>query len=216
MNQQAPIRVLIADDHSMVRTGLRMFLMAFDDLELVGEVSNGLEAVRLAKQLKPDVILMDLIMPGMDGIRATGEIRERHPEVKVIALTSFSDAQLIHDALQAGASGALLKVATASELANAIRSVHAGNSILSPEITQMLIDAAPAPERIDVQLTRREKEVLALMTAGKTNAEISEALTLSLSTVKFHVSNILSKLNSRSRGEAILYNLKHNLTGNHK
>jgi len=174
-------------------------------------VSNGLEAVRMAEQVKPDIILMDLIMPAMDGVRATAEIRRRFPETRVIALTSFSEAQLIHDALQAGASGCILKTASAAELANAIRSAHIGNTILSPELSDLLLQAAPIAHYQDVQLTPREKEVLALMVAGKTNAEISEALTLSLSTVKFHVSNILSKLNTRSRGEAILYSLKHNL-----
>ncbi|HVN53329.1 MAG TPA: response regulator transcription factor [Anaerolineaceae bacterium] len=213
MISSKPIRVLIVDDHAMVRSGLRMFLMAFEDLELAGEAMNGIEAVRLAGLVKPDVILMDLIMPGMDGIRATAQIRKLHPQVRIIALTSFTDSNLIHEALEAGVSGYLFKDASAAELASAIRATYAGHSILSPEVTQaLLVYTAPPPDRLNIDLTGREKEVLTLMVEGKTNAEISEALTLSLSTVKFHVSNILSKLDAKSRGQAILFSIKHHLT----
>lgn len=214
MNTQKLIRILLVDDHAMVRSGLRIFLMAFDDFELVGEASNGVDAVRLAGQLKPDVILMDLIMPAMDGIHATKEIRSKNPQIRVIALTSFVEPQLIRDALEAGVSGYLFKSASASELASAIRSVDAGNSILSPEVTQELIHTTVEPVKID--LTPREYDVLELMVHGKTNAEISEALTLSLSTVKFHVSNILNKLDARSRSEAILFSLKNHLISSPK
>ena len=209
MKSQNAIRVLLADDHAMVRSGLRMFLLAFDDFELVGEASNGMEAARLAIQLEPDVILMDLIMPGLDGIHATKEIHSKNPQIGIIALTSFTDPQLIRDALEAGVSGYLFKSVSAGELASAIRSVHAGNSILAPEVTQALIHTTTEPVKID--LTPREYDVLELMVDGKTNAEISEVLTLSLSTVKFHVSNILSKLDVRSRSEAILFSLKNHL-----
>ncbi len=207
------IRVLVVDDHAMVRSGLRMFLMAFDDLELAGEAANGIEAVRMAGQVKPDVILMDLIMPGLDGIHATAQIRKLYPQVKIIALTSFTDSNLIQEALEAGVTGYLFKDTSAVELASAIRAAYAGHSILSPEATQALLASTiSAPEHLRIDLTGREKEVLTLMVAGKSNAEISSALTLSLSTVKFHVSNILSKLGSKSRGQAILYSIQHHLT----
>ncbi len=213
MISSKPIRVLIVDDHAMVRSGIRMFLMAFDDLELAGEAANGQDAVRAAGQYKPDVILMDLIMPVLDGIRATEQIRKLYPQVKVIALTSFTDPKLVQEALEAGVAGYLFKNTSAAELASAIRAAYAGHSILSPEVTQALLASAtpPPPERSDIHLTGREKEVLTLMVAGKTNAEISQALTLSLATVKFHVSHILTKLDSRSRGQAILVSLQHHL-----
>jgi two-component system, NarL family, response regulator LiaR len=211
MIKSNPIRILIVDDHAMVRSGLRMFLLAFDDLELAGEAVNGFEAVKLAGQLNPDVILMDLIMPSMDGIQATRQIHNRFPNIKIIALTSFTETQLIHDAVDAGVSGYLFKNVTANELANAIRSVHAGNSIFSPEVAQALVNQPPASESVLSELTAREREVLTLMTVGKSNAEISAKLTLSLSTTKFHVSNILSKLNVHSRGEAVSFAIKNHL-----
>ncbi len=210
MNQSDLVRILIADDHAMVRSGLRLFLMAFDDLELVGEAANGAEAVNLAESILPDVILMDLIMPNMDGIQATREIHLRFPQIKVIALTSFTEPQLIHDAIEAGVSGYLFKDATANELANAIRSVKAGNTIFSPEVTEALIVHEATSESY-FDLTSREREVLGLMVAGKSNAEISESLVIELSTTKFHVSNVLTKLNARSRSEAISIALKNHL-----
>lgn len=137
----APIRIMIVDDHAMVRSGLRTFLLAFDDLEFAGEASNGNEAVRLAGTIHPDLILMDLIMPGMDGLHATYELHKHFPEIKILALTSFSDTQLILDAIEAGVSGCMLKNTSANELANAIRSVMSGNSIFSPEVTQLIMNA---------------------------------------------------------------------------
>jgi NarL family two-component system response regulator LiaR len=211
MTSTDPIQILIVDDHPLVRSGLRMFLLAFDDLILSGEAANGFEAVALAAQLTPDVILMDLIMPTMDGIRATCEIHKKYPNIKVIALTSFSDPTLIREAIDAGFSGYLFKNATANELANAIRAVHAGNTIFSPEVAQELAKNPAPSETFYVQLTSREKEVLTLMTLGKGNTELSEELTLSVSTVKFHVSNILSKLNAKSRSEAISIALTNHL-----
>ena len=211
MTQVDPIRILIVDDHAMVRSGLRMFLLAFDDLALAGEAGNGLEAVALAGQLAPDVILMDLIMPSMDGLHAAHEIHQKFPQIKIIALTSFADPLLIRDAIDAGVSGYLFKNTSANELANAIRSVNAGISIFSPEVTRALVDHPPATESAYYELTSREKEVLSLMVSGMSNAEISETLTLSLSTTKFHVSNILSKLNVHSRGEAVSIALKNHL-----
>jgi two-component system, NarL family, response regulator LiaR len=213
MSQLNTIRILIADDHAMVRSGLRMFLMAFDDLELAGEAVNGSEAVTLAEKLIPDVILMDLIMPSLDGIQATHQIHRKNANIKIIALTSFTEPQLIHDAIEAGVSGYLFKDATANELANAIRSVYAGNTIFSPEVTQALVNQPTSLRLTFYDLTAREKEVLALMASGKSNAEISKLLTLSLSTTKFHVSNILSKLNAHSRGEAVSIAIKNHLVG---
>lgn len=202
---------MIVDDHAMVRSGLRMFLMAFDDLELAGEAPNGNEAVKLAEKIRPDVILMDLIMPGMDGLHAAYELHQKHPEIKVIALTSFSDPQLIHDAIEAGVSGYLFKNTSANELANAIRAVHAGNTIFSPDVTQLLMNAGDRKNQIDFDLTSREMDVLRLMVNGKNNQDISDILTLSLSTTKFHVSNILSKMNAHNRSEAISLAIKHRL-----
>jgi two-component system, NarL family, response regulator LiaR len=205
------IKIMIVDDHAMVRSGLRMFLLAFDDLELAGEASNGYEAVKLAEKIHPDVVLMDLIMPGMDGLHATYELHRNFPEIKIIALTSFTDPQLIHDAIEAGVSGYLFKNSSANELANAIRGVRAGNTIFSPEVTQLLMNAGEKRDLVGFDLTAREKEVLQLMVAGKNNQEISSILTLSLSTAKFHVSNILSKMNAHNRGEAISLAIKHHI-----
>ena len=210
MTSERVIRIMIVDDHAMVRSGLRLFLMAFDDLELAGEAVNGSEAVSLANSLSPDVILMDLIMPTMDGIQATREIHKKYPKMKIIALTSFTEPQLIHDAVEAGVSGYLFKNASANELANAIRSVAAGNTIFSPEVTQALITHETTSESF-FELTSREREVLALMIQGKSNAEIAQSLIIELSTTKFHVSNILAKLNARSRSEAISIAIKNHL-----
>jgi NarL family two-component system response regulator LiaR len=206
-----PIRVLIADDHAVVRSGLRMFLLAFDDLELAGEASNGSEAVRMVAQLQPDVVLIDLIMPNMDGIQATREIKSRFPQVQVVALTSFADPSLMQDALNAGAISFLLKDVSASELATTIRSAFAGRATLSPEVTQKLLQSNLRPPELQVDLTAREKEVLTRMLEGKSNAEIAASLVISLSTVKFHVSSILSKLGVKSRSEAVLHALEHHL-----
>ncbi len=211
MTSTGPIKILIVDDHPLVRSGLRMFLLAFDDLVLAGEVTNGFEAVSSAAQLNPDVILMDLIMPAMDGIRATCEIHKKFPHIKIIALTSFSDPTLIREAIDAGISGYLNKDATANELANAIRAVYAGNTIFSPDVALELAKNPTPSGASYVQLTAREKEVLTLMAHGKGNQELSEELTLSVSTVKFHVSNILAKLNAKSRSEAISIALTNHL-----
>ncbi|PKO02670.1 MAG: DNA-binding response regulator [Chloroflexi bacterium HGW-Chloroflexi-5] len=203
VNHTHPIRILIVDDHAMVRSGLRMFLMAFDDLDLVGEAVNGVEAVNLAAKLNPDIILMDLIMPNMDGLHATQKIHKKFPRIKIIALTSFTESQLIDDAFKAGISGFLYKDATANELANIIRNISSGNVSYSP-VSATLSDSQPSVAKTtNIELTLREKQVLALLSIGKSNTEISAELTLSLSTIKFHVSNILSKLEANSRGEAV-------------
>lgn len=205
------IRVLIVDDHLMVRSGLTALLSAYDDLELAGEASNGAEAVRACARVKPDVVLMDLVMPEMDGATATRLIREQHPQVKVIALTSFKEDGLVQDALKAGAIGYLLKNVTADELANAIRAAHAGRPTLAPEATQVLINASTQPPAVGSDLTEREREVLALMVEGLSNQDIARKLYVSQSTVKFHVSSILSKLYVSNRTEAVALAVKKKL-----
>ena len=211
MTDSNPIRVMLVDDHGVVRSGLAAFLLAFDDLELVGEADGGEEALRLCEQLEPDVVLMDLVMPGMDGAAATRAIRERYPEVQVIALTSFKEEDLVQGALQAGAISYLLKNVAADELADAIRAAHAGRSTLAPEAAQALVKAATHPPTPGHDLTPRERDVLALMVEGLNNREIAERLVVSQSTVKFHVSSILSKLGVAGRTEAVALAVQHNL-----
>jgi len=207
-----PIRVMLVDDHAVVRSGLSAFLMAYDDLELVGEASGGEEAIRLCEQAQPDVVLMDLVMPGMDGATATGLIREACPQIQVIALTSFKEQELVEGALQAGAIGYLLKDITADALADAIRSAADGKPTLASEAAQVLIQAARAPaEKPGFDLTNREREVLALMVEGLNNNQIAERLVVSVSTAKFHVSSILSKLGAASRTEAVALALQNKL-----
>ncbi|HEX5837427.1 MAG TPA: response regulator transcription factor [Anaerolineales bacterium] len=197
------IKILLVDDHAVVRSGLSKFLMVNKDLKLVGEASDGAEAVQLVSLHRPDVVLMDLMMPGTDGITATREIRQKYPAVKVIALTSFAEQNMIQGALQAGAVGYLQKNVTAAELGNAIRSACAGHMILSPEATQVLAQSVAQPHIPGEQLTEREREVLKCMVDGLNNNAIAEALFVSLGTVKFHISNIFHKLGVNSRVEAV-------------
>ena len=206
------IRVMLIDDHAVVRSGLSTFLMTCDDMELVGEASSGEQALSLCPQVKPDVVLMDLVMSGMDGATATRMIREQCPAIQVIALTSFKEQELVQGALQAGAIGYLLKDVTADELANAIRAAYTGKPTLAPEAAQVLIQATRMPaEKIGFDLTDREREVLALLVQGLSNNDIADKLVVSRSTVKFHVSSILSKLGAASRTEAVAIALQNHL-----
>lgn len=207
----APIRVLIADDHGMVRKGLITYLKNKPDLEVVGEARDGKEAVALCEQLQPDVVLMDLIMPELGGVAAIRMIHKNWPSIRLIALTSFQEKELVQDALQAGAMSYLLKNISGDDLAEAVRSAYAGRATLAPEAVQSLIQTGLPEDNLGNDLTRREREVLVLMVKGLNNPEIAERMCVSRSTVKVHVSNILSKLGVSNRAEAISYAIQHHL-----
>jgi NarL family two-component system response regulator LiaR len=217
MNQESrvtnhdSIGVLIVDDHGMVRKGLAAYLLNEPDLRLVGEARDGQEAVELCEQLQPDVILMDLVMPQLGGVAAIRIIRERWPQVQIIALTSFREKELVQDALRAGAISYLLKNVSGEDLVGAVRAAHAGRATLAPEAIQALIQPAEPETAPGFDLTSREFEVLELLTHGLTNPEIAERLFISRSTVKVHVSNILSKLEVSNRAEAIALAIEHGL-----
>lgn len=213
MNSPAPIRVMLVDDHAVVRSGLSAFLLAYEDLELVGEAADGIEAVAACGRVHPDVVLMDMVMPRMDGATATRAIRERFPDIQVIALTSFKEDNLVQDALRAGAIAYLLKNVSSDALARAIRAAHDGHATLAPEAAEALVQTTRNANVLTPghDLTEREREVLALMIDGLNNTEIAERLIVSRSTVKFHVSNILSKLQVSSRTEAVALTLQRHL-----
>jgi two-component system, NarL family, response regulator LiaR len=211
MTTQQPIRVMIVDDHTMVRRGLATILKVFDDLLLVCEAENGAEAVKLCGEVMPDVILMDMVMPDMDGATTTRVIRQQFPQVQVIALTSFKEGNLVKNALEAGAIAYLLKDVSADDLARAIRAAYAGRTTLSPEAAQAFVEMSNLPPAPGLDLTEREREVLALMVEGLNNTQIAGRLTVSPSTIKSHVSNVLSKLGVASRTEAVTLALRNHI-----
>jgi DNA-binding NarL/FixJ family response regulator len=213
---EPPIRVLLVDDHSVVRRGLRTFFELVPDIEVVGEAENGQLAVAEAARVKPDVILMDLLMPVMDGLAAIAAIKKAQPEVEIVAVTSFIEEEKVTSALEAGASGYLLKDAEAEEVATAVRAAHAGEVHLDPAVARLLAQrmrekrSAPAPPE---PLTEREREVLALVGRGASNKEIATALFITERTARTHVSNILGKLGLASRTQAALWAVDHKLAG---
>jgi NarL family two-component system response regulator LiaR len=206
-----PIRVMLVDDHAMVRKGLATFLKVFKDMQLAGEAENGAVAIQLCGEILPDVVLMDMVMPEMDGATATRAICEKYPQVRVIALTSFNEGDLVKNALEAGAIGYLLKDVSPADLVNAIRAAHAGRATLSPDAAQTLVETANQPPMPGLNLTEREREVLGLMVEGLINTKIAKKLNVSPYTIKSHVSNILAKLGVASRTEAVTLALRHKL-----
>jgi DNA-binding NarL/FixJ family response regulator len=205
-----PIRVLLVDDHAVVRGGLRFFLASADNIAVVGKGASGGEALELVAKLAPDLVIMDVMMPGMDGITATRELRRRFPQVRVLALTSFGEGELVQQALRAGAIGYLLKDTQGSDLIGAIRMAYAGAPVLSPDTTRALVHALNTPPAPG-DLSERELAVLRLMVAGSSNEQIAEQLYISRNTVRHHVHNILSKLGVANRTEAVGLAVQHNL-----
>lgn len=207
------IRVVFVDDHEMVRIGVSSYLSAQPDIEVVGEADNGKAAIPMVLELRPDIVLMDLVMKEMDGIEATRQIIAEWPEAKIIIVTSFLDDEKVYPALEAGATSYMLKTSKASEIANAVRATFHGQSVLEPEVTGKMMmkmrqknDVAPHEE-----LTSREMKILLLMAEGKSNQEIADDLFIALKTVKTHVSNVLSKLHVQDRTQAVIYAFKHEL-----
>jgi DNA-binding NarL/FixJ family response regulator len=214
VNERGPIRVLVADDHAVVRRGLRGFLDLFDDIDVVGEAGDGAEAIRLARTLRPDVVVMDLLMPELDGIAATAALRGEYPEIQVLALTSFVDEGRVTAALEAGASGFLLKDAGPDEISSAIRSVARGEVPLDPAVARIVarrVRTGDGERERREPLTQREREVLALIAAGMPNQTIADRLGITERTARTHVSNILAKLHLASRTQAALYAVEHRL-----
>ncbi len=209
------IRLLIADDHGVLRAGLRALLNAEPDFKVVGEASNGEEALRLARDLQPDIVLMDVTMPALGGIQATRQLKESLPDISVLVLTVHEDISLIRESIQCGASGYILKRALESELIDAIRAVSRGELYIHPAMTRTLLTVAPEVDptnQVPVEtLTSREYEVLYLVAQGYTNSQIARRLTISVRTVESHRANLMAKLNLNSRVELVRYALQHGL-----
>lgn len=207
------IKVLIVDDHEMVRLGISTYLSVQPDMEVVAEAENGVEGVQKALDLRPDAILMDVVMPEMDGIEATKEILKQWPKAKIIILTSFIDDEKVYPAIEAGAASYILKTSTAAEIAQAIRATAKGESVLEPEVTTKMMNRMSQHNQPQLyeDLTAREREVLLLIAQGKSNKEIADELFITLKTVKTHVSNILAKLQVEDRTQAAIYAFQHHL-----
>jgi NarL family two-component system response regulator LiaR len=214
-DDDAPIRVLIVDDHAVVRTGLKVFLDLQPDMEVVGEAADGSEGVAMARRLEPDVVLMDLLMPNMDGVTAIGRIKAERPETEIVTMTSFIEEEKVTSALEAGASGYVLKDAEAEEVATAVRAAHAGEVHLDPAVARLLAqrmrDRKSPKDELAEPLTEREKDVLRLLGQGMSNKEIGSALFITERTARTYVSNILGKLGLASRTQAALYAVEHKL-----
>ncbi|HMK08870.1 MAG TPA: response regulator transcription factor [Anaerolineales bacterium] len=210
-----PIRVMVVDDHAMVRSGLRLFLEGYDDLEFAGEAENGEQAAAIAAACRPDVILMDMVLPGIDGAEATRRVLQTRPEARVLALTSFHEKDLVEGAFRAGATGYLLKNVSADELAQAIREAHRGKPTLAAEAASALIESTRNEPGLGADLTERERETLGLMVEGLSNGQIARRLSISESTVKFHVSSVLGKLGVDNRVQAVRLATEHGLTSKH-
>lgn len=211
MTEDQPIRILLVDDHALVRSGLKNFIYGYEWMEPVGEASNGQEAVEFCRENPVDVILMDMVMPVMDGVQATRQILKQNPAIKIVILTSFLEQDMVQQALSAGAIGYILKNVSADDLAKAIQSAYQGHSTLSQEATEVLVQATRSRQQPGADLTEREREVLAYLARGLSNAEISRELSVSLATVKFHLANIYTKLGVNNRVEAVTTALEYNL-----
>ena len=207
------IKVILIDDHEMVRIGVSAYLSSLADIDVAGEAGSGEEGVALALSLRPDIILMDLVMPGMDGIEATKRIIADWPEAKIIIVTSFIDDEKVYPALEAGAISYMLKTSKASEIAASIKDTYNGQTVLEPEVTDKLMAKLrkPKTQALHEELTGREREILLLMAKGKSNQEIADELFIAIKTVKTHVSNILSKLQVQDRTQAVIYAFQHHL-----
>lgn len=207
------IKVVFVDDHEMVRIGVSSYLSAQPDIEVIGEADNGKTGVEMALELRPDIILMDLVMKEMDGIEATRQIIEQWPEAKIIIVTSFLDDEKVYPALEAGATSYMLKTSKASEIANAVRVTYSGQPVLEPEVTGKMMMKMRQRNNVELheELTEREMEVLKLIAEGKTNQDIADELFIALKTVKTHVSNILSKLQVQDRTQAVIYAFRHSI-----
>ena len=211
MSHTNSIHVLIVDDHPIVRHGIKTLLLTFDDISVIGEAGNGKEALAFCAETQPDVILMDIVMPGMNGVEATSVLMERYPELKIIVLTSFPNQDHVQQTLEAGAVGFLLKDAPKEIVCDAIRSAYAGGTVLAPKATQALIKAKAGPQQPGFDLSPREKEVLALVTQGLSNDEIAERLVISTNTARKHVSACIAKLGAANRAQVAALAVKYQL-----
>jgi NarL family two-component system response regulator LiaR len=211
MSNTQPIRVLIVDDHAMVRSGLKNFIRAYEWMTPVGEAANGADAVAFCATHAVDIVLMDMVMPGLDGSQTTQQIVALGKPIKIIVLTSFHEQDLVEQALKAGAMSYLLKNVTAGELAQAIQAAYAGRSTLAPEAAEALISLTRQKPDQGSELTERERQVLALLVKGRSNADMAAQLSISMATIKYHLSNIYSKLGAKSRVEAVTIALEHRL-----